>query len=350
MGVVITLAMAGPVRAEDEFYQVRVTKVVRNDIASNEGQLIRYHTVEGEVLNGEKKGERVTIENTQTVSSVGEIILEEGDVAVTVYNGTQWQVVDKYRLPALGLTAIIFLGLVVALARWKGVGAIIGMAGSLWVIVKFIVPQILDGKNPVAVSIGGAIVIMTGTIYLAHGFSKRTTVALAASYISLALVGILAGIMTDAAVLSGLGSEDAWGLQFGPTAQINLKGLMLGGVIIGALGVLDDITTSLSATVFEVAKANPTYSLKRLAMAGMEVGREHITSLVNTLVLAYAGVSLPIFLYLVVNINNYPWWFILNSESFGEEIVRTIAGSMGLVAAVPLTAVMAAWAAGRKKV
>ena len=143
--------------------------------------------------------------------------------------------------------------------------------------------------------------------------------------------------------LSGLGTDDAFSLQFGQTGNINFKGLLLGGIIIGTLGVLDDITTSLSATIEEIKKANPKYTFWELVKSGLRVGSEHISSLVNTLVLAYAGVSLPLFLFLILNPMQHPLWTILNSEIIVEEIVRTLAGSIGLILAVPITTLLAAW-------
>jgi uncharacterized membrane protein len=179
------------------------------------------------------------------------------------------------------------------------------------------------------------------TIYLAHGFSKKTTIALISTFLTLILTGALSTLFVHMTFLSGLGSDDAYALQIGPEAKINFRGLLLGGILIGTLGVLDDVTTGLSASVFELYKANPKISFGQLLKSGLAIGREHISSLVNTLVLAYAGASLPIFLTLVLNPNNYPLWSILNSELIVEEIVRTLAGSIGLVAAVPLTTFLA---------
>lgn len=145
-----------------------------------------------------------------------------------------------------------------------------------------------------------------------------------------------------------MGSDEATSLLFGETSNINFKGLLLGGMIIGFLGVLDDITTSLSATVFELKRVNPKLNFKGLVQSALKIGNEHISSLVNTLVLAYAGASLPLFLFIVLNPQEYPLWFIINSELISEEIVRTLVGSIGLLFAVPITTLLAAWVNARK--
>jgi uncharacterized membrane protein len=149
--------------------------------------------------------------------------------------------------------------------------------------------------------------------------------------------------------LTGLGSEDAASLLYGQTGSINFQGLLLGGIIIGSLGVLNDITIGLSASMYELALANPKYTFKELFASGLRIGSEHIAALVNTLALAYAGAGLPIFIFIVLNPSHQPVWMILNSELLAEEIVRTLAGSIGLILAVPLTAVFAALAFQQKK-
>jgi uncharacterized membrane protein len=229
------------------------------------------------------------------------------------------------------------------------VGSIVGLAVSLSVIMFFIVPQILAGQDPLFISIVGSLFIMTVTIYLAHGFSRKTHIALASTFLSLSLTGFLAYFFVDISHLTGLGNDDASSLRFGQTENINFQGLLLGGIIIGALGVLDDITTSLSAVIEELKIANPSYTFRRLVKSGFRIGSEHISSLVNTLVLAYAGAGLPLFLFLILNPLGHPLWVILNSEIIVEEIIRTLAGSIGLVLAVPITTLMASWFVTRQQ-
>lgn len=291
-------------------------------------------------------GEQLTITESQKVSE-GETI-----VILRTYLGAgdiQYQIIDRYRINELLVIGIFFFVLVIALSQWKGVGSFLGMMVSLGVIVYYIVPQIIKGNDPLFVSIVGSLVILVVSIYLAHGFSKQTTIAVISTFITLVLAGILSFIFVNITRLNGFGSDEASTLQFGQLSGINFKGLLLGGMIIGFLGVLDDITTGISATVFELKKHNPKISLTNLVKSSLNVGREHISSLVNTLVLAYAGASLPVFLYIVLNPGNYPLWFIINSEMIAEEIVRTLSGSIGLLFAVPITTFLAAFVVTRRK-
>ncbi|MBP9719522.1 MAG: YibE/F family protein [Candidatus Levybacteria bacterium] len=254
----------------------------------------------------------------------------------------KYHIVDRYRLTPLPFLIIGFFVLVIAFAGRKGLGSIAGMIISLGVLLFFIVPQILAGHDALLVTIIGALFIMITTIYLSHGFSRQTTVAIIATFFSLLITGILAIYFVNLLSLQGLGSEENMALQFGADF-INLQGILLGGIIIASLGVLDDTTTTQSATIFELAKTNTKLTFGQLVEKGLSIGREHIAALVNTLVLAYAGVSLSLFIFFVLNPQNQPYWVLLNSESIVEEVVRTIAGSIGLILAVPITTILAAW-------
>ena len=255
--------------------------------------------------------------------------------------GTAYYVVDRYRMPALGLAVGLFFALAVLLSRGRGITAILGLGITALVLARFIVPAIVGGGNPLVVSLVGALVIAFASIYLAHGFSLRTSIAVGSTLVTLIIAWVLAIVFVGLANLFGLGSEEAFYLQLAPVEQLNLRGLLLGGIILGALGVLDDITTAQAAAVDELRKANPALTVQELYRRGLSVGTEHITSLVNTLFLAYAGASLPLFILFTIY-NETPVWVALNSEFVAEEIVRTLVGSVALILAVPITTVAAA--------
>ncbi len=255
--------------------------------------------------------------------------------------GTAYYVVDRYRMPALGLAVGLFFALAVLLSRGRGITAILGLGITALVLARFIVPAIVGGGNPLVVSLVGALVIAFASIYLAHGFSLRTSIAVGSTLVTLIIASVLAIVFVGLANLFGLGSEEAFYLQLAPVEQLNLRGLLLGGIILGALGVLDDITTAQAAAVDELRQANPALSVQELYRRGLSVGTEHITSLVNTLFLAYAGASLPLFILFTIY-NETPVWVALNSEFVAEEIVRTLVGSVALILAVPITTVAAA--------
>lgn len=312
-----------------------------------------YQTVVIKFLDGDNKGQKMTIDHgkTATIRDNQKVAIGEKVVVVKIPNpkGDIYQIVDKYRLDNLLPLIIFFFALILILSRLKGLGSIVGLIVSFMVIMMFIVPQILAGKDALFITITGSLIIMITTIYLAHGFYRRTHIAVGSTFLALTITGFLAYFFVDMVKLTGLGTDDAFSLQYGPAANINFKGLLLGGIIIGALGVLDDITTSLSATIEEIKKANPAYTFMQLVKSGFSVGSEHISSLVNTLVLAYAGTGLPLFLFIILNPTNQPMWAILNSELIVEEIVRTLAGSIGLILAVPITTIFASWIVTRSK-
>lgn len=271
--------------------------------------------------------------------------LRRGDgvivAAAEELDGTKYYVVDRYRMPSLGFAVGLFFALAVLFSRRRGVAAILGLGLTALVLARFIVPAIIGGANPLVVSLLGALVIAFTSIYLAHGFHLRTSIAVGSTLITLIIAWVLAIVFVGMAKLFGLGSEEAFYLQLAPVEQLNLRGLLLGGIILGALGVLDDITTAQAAAVDELRKANPALAVQDLYRRGLSVGTEHITSLVNTLFLAYAGASLPLFILFTIY-NETPLWVALNSEFVAEEIVRTLVGSVALILAVPITTAAAA--------
>jgi len=335
------------VPAPDTFYRATVVALSNGELVTNAGTN-PFQEVEVKFLNGDMAGKEMTIEYGKDMNLMKDQLINVGDTVVidkTLGPGNQatYQITDEYRLNSVWPIIILFFLIIILLSQWKGVGSIVGMVISLAVILKFIVPEILAGHNPLTISIIGCLIIMVTTIYLAHGFSTKISIAVLSTFITLVGIGILSTLFVKLTFLTGLGSEDAASLRFGATSNIDFRGLLLGGILIGALGVLDDVTTGLSASVFELAKANPALKFRQLFAAGLSIGREHISSLVNTLVLAYAGSGLPIFLMIILNVNHSPSWLILNDGLIIEEAVRTLSGSIGLVAAVPLTTFFAAF-------
>lgn len=304
------------------------------------------------ILEGEEKDKVVRIQYGGFFTIQGNPLLQPGQEVVVGKAATSGQpaaadisaeytIVDQYRLPSLIIMVVIFLALAIFFGRKKGVTSIIGLILTIAVLLYGIVPAIMAGHNPVLVSFIGATVIAIISLYISHGFSKRTTIALISLLITLILATGLSLLFVSISHLTGAASENAYFLQFGSLKNISLSGLLLGGIIIGALGVLDDITTSQAAAVEEIHKANRKLTLPQLYQRGLSVGREHIASLVNTLFLAYAGASFPLLLLLTDN-PQQPLWLTLNQEFMVEEIVRTLVGSSALVLAVPITTFLAA--------
>lgn len=247
--------------------------------------------------------------------------------------------VDFERGSALLWLFVIFAAVVIALSRWRGLTALIGTGIGVLILVAFIIPSILEGNSPLAVSIVGGSAVMLLALYLAHGFNVRTTTAVLGVLASLLVTGILALIFVEAARFTGFSTEEAVFLQVS-AQQINLQGLILGGIIIGTLGVLDDVTVTQASAVWEIHAADPEMGTVPLYRSALRIGRAHIASTVNTLVLAYAGAALP--LLIVFNLADRPVGEIITGEIVAEEIVRTLVGSIGLVASVPITTGLAA--------
>ncbi|MEZ5227973.1 MAG: YibE/F family protein [Acidimicrobiales bacterium] len=246
---------------------------------------------------------------------------------------------DRDRRPLLTWLSLAFVIVVVVLGRMRGAMALVSMAMSVVVLVGFVAPAVLDGNDPLMVCLVAASLIAFASLYLTHGVSPTTTVALAGTLGALVFTLAISSIAFAFARFSGLASDEAITLPI-VAGDIDLVGLLLGGAMIGALGALDDVTVTQVATVAELRRQRPDLSVRQLTAAGVRVGREHIASTVNTLLLAYAGAAMP--LLLLFAISDQSIGMIANSEVVAIEIVRTLCGSMGLVAATPLTTVLAA--------
>lgn len=242
------------------------------------------------------------------------------------------------RTPLAWLTAL-FAVFVIALGRRRGVLALVGMAGTLVVLLAFMAPSILDGNDPLLVSVVAASGIAFVSLYLVHGFNPITTVALAGTLSSLGLTLGLSWVFFEWAAFTGLASEEGLVLPL-IAGGLDVSSLILGGAVIGALGALDDITVTQAALVAELRYRSPSLRVYQLVSSGIRVGREHIASTVNTLLLAYAGAAIPLLMLFVVSDQSLV--MVANSELVAVVIVRTLCGSIGLVAAVPITTILAA--------
>jgi uncharacterized membrane protein len=246
---------------------------------------------------------------------------------------------DLERTRPLLLLVALFVLAVVAFGRWQGVRSLLGLGLSFLVIVGFVVPAILRGRSPVPVALVGAMAIMLVSLYLAHGPGRMTTAAVVGTALALGLTAALSAAFVAAAALTGLASEDALNASFA-VGGLSLRGLLLAGIILGGLGVLDDVTVSQASLVFELRRADPAAGFGELASGALAVGRDHVAATVNTLFLAYVGASLPLLVLFVTSGDAFGT--VATAEAVAVEVVRTLCGSVGLIAAVPLTTVLAA--------
>ncbi len=303
-----------------------------------------------EVTSGERQGDVAELD------LLGDVPIESGDrIRVTFLNLPPEASIggvpaDPYafsdferRSPLLILTAA-FAALVLVFARWRGLRALAGLAASLAIITLFVVPAILEGGSPVAVALIGSLAVMLVTVILGHGLGPKSIAALLGTAFALVLTLILAELAVDFAHITGLASEDVTFLR-ATAGELSVRGLLLAGIVIASLGVLDDLTVSQASTVMALRSANPTLGAGQLFRHGMSVGHDHIVATVNTLVLAYAGASLPVLL--IFSLADTPFSSAINSEVVASQIVATLIGSMGLIAAVPITTGLASLLAVR---
>ncbi len=337
---------------DDHYYLGKVSKVGATEIQNHQGVPMTFQKVSVVLTSGPETGREIAIDNgggselgDYQKANLGEsvVVTKTSDLGESAY-----YISDKYRLPEVAMILAVFFILVVAMSRLRGFTSIIGLVISVLILAKFIVPRILAGQDPMLIGLAGAFAIAVLSIYAAHGLNKRTTVAVFSTLSTLAIAAIMSIVAVNFSRLFGLGSETAFYLQMGQAGDLNLRGLLLAGIIIGVLGLLDDVTTGQAAAVDEITKANPDLSFRELYKSGISVGREHITSLVNTLVLAYAGASLPLFLVFYLN-QSQPLWVTLNTEFISEEVVRTLVGSITLVLAVPIATLLAAYFFSKKR-
>jgi len=290
---------------------------------------------------GPAQGQTVPVD---VVSAPNTLRVEQGSGVVLAFQprapaDQAYQLVDVQRDVPLLLLAAVAAAAVVLLARWRGLAALAGLGASLLLLGTFVLPALLQGRSPLLVAVVGAAAILLITLYATHGFTVQTSIAVAGTLASLALTGLLAAVFVPSAVLTGAGGEGS-GVLAGTYAGLDLRGLLLAGIVIGALGVLDDVTTTQASAVWELRRADPGLGVGPLYRAGLRIGRTHIASTVNTLVLAYAGASLP--LLLLFTVADRAFADIVTNELVAQEIVRTLVGSIGLAAAVPLTTLLAA--------
>lgn len=324
--------------------RARVTEIIEDGEIDLGGNVQRYQIALIELVEGEYEGilmemdygKRQILSNAAYLRPGDEVLVSIGkrpDGVLTVYFA------DFVRTDQLFLLAAIFAGTILLISRWKGLRSLLSMAFSLMIIIGFIIPHILAGEDPLWVSIIGSIILLAVTLYLTYGWTLKTHAAVLSMVFVLLITGTLAGLSVVFTRLTGSGDENALFLMQMLNTQINLRGLLLGGMIIGALGVLDDLVTTQASAVFELHHANPALGFSELFRSAMRIGQDHVAATVNTLVLAYAGASLPMLLMFSLGRGDYG--YLVNFEFVAEEIVRTLVGSLGLVTAVPLTTAIA---------
>jgi uncharacterized membrane protein len=328
--------------------QAEVTQVTKVPCQAPEAQDCTQ--VSADVLSGPDEGSAATFSTGNTVNSVDvsvgdhvRLIKNEIDPNAPVQTD-QYTFLDFEREGPLIWLAVVFAVVVVLFGRLRGAMSLLGLGASLVVVFAFVVPAMLSGTEPVLVAAVGASAVMLLTISLAHGLGAKSMAAILGTTASLALTIGLALLFSELTYLTGFGSEESSLVLVG-NASISLRGLVIAAIVIGALGVLDDVTVSQASTVMALRRSNPDYRLRELFREALDVGHDHVAATVNTLVLAYVGASLPILL--VFSVSGVAVSDALNTEAVAEALVGMLVGSIGLIAAVPITTALAATLAVR---
>lgn len=278
--------------------------------------------------------------------------VQKGDQVMVILqpgpnNTKTYYIVDRHRLPVLLYSVIIFAVVSLIIIGKKGFGSLLGLLVSLTIVLFGIVPFVLKGGDPLIVTAIGACFIMLVTTYLAHGVSRKTTVALLATCISIFITFLLASISMYFLQINGYGGEDAYDLYLATNTIINAKGLFLSGIIIATLGALNDVTVTQAATVFQLKKVKHEMTFSELVTHGFSVGREHASSMVNTIILVYAGSSLGVFFFFIINTKSQGYLVLLNNEFIVEEVIKTLSGTLGILLAVPIVTLLSAYAVSK---
>lgn len=272
-------------------------------------------------------------------TGAGEPVVHPGDRVTLAKTAdetghTQYYFDDFRRGRPLALLAVVFAVLAVAIGRARGAAALVGLGVAFAALVEFVIPALLSGSNPLAVALVAGSGVMTVVLYIGHGFSARTTVAVLGTLTGLGLVGLIGSVAVRGAALTGLSSDEFTAVQ-STNGHLNVAGLLIAGLVIGSLGVLNDVTVTQASAVWELHDANPALSRTRLYTSAMRIGRDHIASTIYTLLLAYAGAALPVLLLLTLS--NQPVGVAINGDLIASDIVRSLVGGIGLLLAVPLT-------------
>ncbi len=300
-----------------------------------------YQSLRLKLLEGPKAGEIISLDNDYLVLREGESVYLRHMIDATSGAET-YAVSEPYRIPALLWLAVLFLACLFVFGGKQGARGLLALGASLFFIIYMLLPGILAGYSPMLVALGVAALIIIAGSYITHGVNRTTSAAVLGMLATILFTGVLAYLSIHGARLSGYLSEETVALNFSTQGGIDFIGLLLGGLLIGLLGVLYDAAISQAIAIEELVRAAAHYTRRELFSRGLRIGREHIGALVNTLAIAYAGVSLPLLL-LLTKVENQGILVTLNQELFATELVRMMVGSIGIILAVPITTAIAVW-------
>ncbi|MDY6827368.1 MAG: YibE/F family protein [Bacillota bacterium] len=331
---------------EEHFYRARILKIDETEEQKQEYYTVVEQKVSVCLTSGPYRGEIITINNTYFAGDpVYDFMLEEGQEVIVVTLGEEGDferayVQDIARDRGVYYLIGVFILALLVVGRMKGLKTIITLAATIYLIIQFLLPLLLAGYSPILLAIGVATLAITFTLFIIGGLNLKSLVAILGTVVGVGIAGLMAYWAGSIACLTGFGTNEAQMLYF-LDHTIDFRGLLFAGIIIGSLGAITDIGMSVSSAAAEIKQANPEISFPELFRAALNVGRDVMGTMANTLVLAYVGSAIP--MLLLVMGYEIDWLKIINMDMIATEFVRGIAGSIGLVAAVPVTAILAGY-------
>lgn len=353
-GLVLFFSAYSFVAAQEVYQDLKeiVTAEVVNVVSVDQREIVGTDTfvtvqqIEAKITSGSSTHRVVTFENEMVTLAVGDVVYLNHIVLI---EGTEYFVFKDFKRHAqLILLAIFFVVLLILFSGWHGVRALLSLGLSIGAIIFVLVPLMLKGYDPALVSLCVSAVVLALVLFLTHGFNARSSIAFFGTFAAVLVTCLIAWISVSSMRLTGFGNDAAVSLNFATRGTLDFAGLLLGSIIIGILGMLDDVSITQVSVVQQLKHANNSLHARELYQRAIQVGKDHIGSLVNTLALAYVGVSLPLVLLFIHA--DAPLGLILNQEVVVSELVRIIVGSIGLILAVPLTTLIASIYFGKHKV
>ncbi|MDD5071303.1 MAG: YibE/F family protein [Patescibacteria group bacterium] len=335
----------------DEIFEARVIEILEErEITGEKGGKIIQQDILLKGLEGEWKEREIIYKGISEIIVANANIYKEDDRVLVQRSATQegdneqFYIIDFVRRGYLYFLAFLFTLIIIAIGRMKGFKALVSLAISFFIIIKIILPRILAGDDPLLVSIFGSLAILAVIIYLTEGWNRKSHLAIISVLLSLIITLLLSIIFTGLARLTGLAQEEAAFLMGIGQQAINFKGLLLAGMLIGTIGVLDDIIVGQMETVKRIEEANPQLPSDKVFALAYKVGNTHLGTMVNTLFLTYAGASLPLLLLFAIKQEPFLTFSqVVNNEMVATEIVRTLVGSVGVALSMPISTYLAAY-------
>ena len=331
--------------ARNEIYEkAKVLEVFEKKDSDSQENYLKAKKVKLRMLTGEYKGQEFITEHTFSGTPGVDFEVNKGDKVIIYINKKDGELIDLHiadleRSDGLTILLILFVALLILIGGWKGLKALVALGFTIFSIFKILIPAIVNGYSPLPITIFVAAIVTILTMLIIAGFTKKSLSAMLGAIIGVVIAGLLALLFGNMCHLRGISSEECRMILLAPYLEVDLKGLLFSGIIIGALGAIMDVTMSIASTIDEIYRANPDISWKNLIKGGMNVGKDIMGTMTNTLILAYTGGSLPLlFLYTTYDISAVK---IFNLELISTEIIRALVGSIGLVLSVPVTAFIA---------